>query len=39
MNINAYTVPKRIAIDKLSEKLLKYKEHEQILSTINTNSD
>lgn len=35
-NINAYTVPKRIAIDKLSEKLIKYSEHEQILSIINT---
>jgi predicted ATPase len=29
-------IPKRIAIDKLSEKLIKYSEHEQLLSIINT---
>lgn len=29
-------IPKRIAIDKLSEKLIKYSEHEQILSIVNT---
>lgn len=29
-------IPKRIAIDKLSEKIIKYSEHEQILSIVNT---
>lgn len=34
--IKSNTVPKRIAIDKLSEKLIRYSEHEQLLSIINT---
>lgn len=34
--ITTYTLPKRVAIDKLSEKLIKYSEHEQLLSIINT---
>jgi predicted ATPase len=29
-------IPKRIVIDKLSEKIIKYSEHEQILSIVNT---
>lgn len=29
-------IPKRIAIEKLSDKLVKYTEHEQLLSIINT---
>lgn len=35
-NVRTYTVPKRIAIDKLSERLIRYSEHEQLLSIINT---
>ncbi|MBU4538135.1 MAG: AAA family ATPase [Weeksellaceae bacterium] len=34
--LGAAEIPKRIAIDKLSEKLIKYSEQEQILSIINT---
>ncbi|UWQ25378.1 AAA family ATPase [Leisingera aquaemixtae] len=32
---NAYSVPKRVAVQKLSEKLIKYTETEQLLSIIN----
>lgn len=32
---NCYTIPKRIAIEKLSSNLIKYTEQEQILSIIN----
>lgn len=35
-NVRSYTIPKRIAIDKLSERLIRYSEHEQLLSIINT---
>lgn len=35
-NVRTYTLPKRIAIDKLSERLIRYSEHEQLLSIINT---
>ena len=35
-NVRTYTVPKRIAIDKLSENLIRYSEYEQLLSIINT---
>lgn len=34
-NANAYSVPKRVAVQKLSEKLIKYTETEQLLSIIN----
>ncbi|WP_299398737.1 AAA family ATPase [uncultured Gelidibacter sp.] len=34
--IKSNPVPKRVAIDKLSEKLIRYSEHEQLLSIINT---
>lgn len=34
-NANAYNVPKRVAVQKLSEKLIKYTESEQLLSIIN----
>jgi energy-coupling factor transporter ATP-binding protein EcfA2 len=32
---NVYSVPKRVAVEKLSEKLIKYTEKEQLLSIIN----
>lgn len=35
-SIFTYTLPKRVAIDKLSSHLIKYSEQEQILSIINT---
>ncbi len=34
-NANVYSVPKRVAVQKLSEKLIKYTESEQLLSIIN----
>lgn len=34
-NAHAYRVPKRVAVQKLSEKLIKYTESEQLLSIIN----
>jgi ABC-type phosphate/phosphonate transport system ATPase subunit len=33
--VNVYSVPKRVAVEKLSEKLIIYTEQEQILSIIN----
>lgn len=35
-DVNNYLLPKRIAIEKLSNNLIKYTEQEQILSIINT---
>jgi predicted ATPase len=34
--INNYTLPKRVAIEKLSNKLIRFTEQEQILSIVNT---
>ena len=34
-NANCYSVPKRIAIEKLSSKLIRYTEEEQLLSILN----
>ena len=33
--VNVYSVPKRVAVEKLSEKLITYTEKEQLLSIIN----
>ena len=35
-SVNNYSLPKRIAIKKLSDDLIKYREQEQILSIVNT---